>query len=204
VLRSECTGTSVTLWTKDLHYKSLVLQRPWIRSLLVLHLEICQQSRLWECGNPAGISKECGKHGKPVSWLSMLSILCHFHGLLWKRASHNQNPAEAVLSTRTVPRTASMSALAMTHKSRRISGHKPVSAPSTPGSSASFANRALLSVRIRETLLKPLLVNALASRETFAAPERRLSTYVNCRSERHQLATALTAIPYRARRSQTC
>jgi hypothetical protein len=99
---SECTGTSVTLWTGDLHYKSLVLQRPWIRSLLVLHLEICQQSRLWECGNPAGISKECGKGGKPVSWLSMLSTLCHFHGLLWKRASHNQNPAEALLSTGTV------------------------------------------------------------------------------------------------------
>jgi hypothetical protein len=79
----------------------------------------------------------------------------------------------------------SVSALAMAHKSRRISGHKPVSAPSTPGSSASFANRALLLVRIRETLLKPLLVNALASRDTFAAPERRLSTYVDCRSEHH-------------------
>jgi hypothetical protein len=26
----------------------------------------------------------------------MLSILCHFHGLLWKRASHNQNPAKGV------------------------------------------------------------------------------------------------------------
>ena len=38
-------------------------------------------SRPWECGNLAGISKECGKGGKPVSWLSMLSILCHFHGL---------------------------------------------------------------------------------------------------------------------------
>jgi hypothetical protein len=34
-------------------------------------------------GNPEGISKECGKDGKPASWLSMLSILCHFHGLLW-------------------------------------------------------------------------------------------------------------------------
>jgi hypothetical protein len=89
-LRGECTGTSVTLWTGDLHYNPLVLQRPWVRSLLVLHLEICQQSRLWECGNPAGISKECGKRGKPASWLSTLSILCHFHGLLWKRASHNQ------------------------------------------------------------------------------------------------------------------
>jgi hypothetical protein len=38
--------------------------------------------RPWECGNPEGISKECGKDGKPALWLSMLSILCHFHGLL--------------------------------------------------------------------------------------------------------------------------
>ena len=36
-------------------------------------------------GNPEGISKECGKGGKPASWLSMLSILCHFHGLLLAR-----------------------------------------------------------------------------------------------------------------------
>nr|WP_260739569.1 DUF763 domain-containing protein [Edaphobacter lichenicola] len=39
-------------------------------------------SRLWECGNPEGISKECGKGGKPASLLSTLPILCHFHGLL--------------------------------------------------------------------------------------------------------------------------
>ena len=39
-----------------------------------------QSSRTWECGNPEGISKE---GGKPASWLSMLSILCHFHGLLF-------------------------------------------------------------------------------------------------------------------------
>ena len=42
-----------------------------------------QSSRPWECGNPEGISKECGKGGKPASWLYMLSILCHFHGLLF-------------------------------------------------------------------------------------------------------------------------
>src|SRR5450631_2070217 len=36
-------------------------------------------------GNPEGISKECGKGGKPASWLSMLSMLCHFHGLLFAR-----------------------------------------------------------------------------------------------------------------------
>ena len=33
---------------------------------------------------PEGISKECGKGGKPALWLSMLSTLCHFHGLLWR------------------------------------------------------------------------------------------------------------------------
>ena len=44
-----------------------------------------QSSRPWECGNPEGISKKCGKGGKPASWLSTLSILCHFHGLLFGR-----------------------------------------------------------------------------------------------------------------------
>jgi hypothetical protein len=44
-----------------------------------------QSSRPWECGNPEGISKECGKGGKPALWLSMLSTLCHFHGLLLSR-----------------------------------------------------------------------------------------------------------------------
>jgi hypothetical protein len=68
------------------------LQPPCRRNALDsvhLHYEQCQQSRPWECGNPEGISKECGKGGKPASWLSMLSILCHFHGLLWKRVSQN-------------------------------------------------------------------------------------------------------------------
>jgi hypothetical protein len=54
-------------------------------------LDISQQSRSWECGNPKGISKERGKGGKPASWLSMLSILCHFHGLLWKRALESRS-----------------------------------------------------------------------------------------------------------------
>src|SRR5271155_1679829 len=44
-----------------------------------------QSSRPWECGNPEGISKECWKGGNPASWLSMLSILCHFHDLLFAR-----------------------------------------------------------------------------------------------------------------------
>jgi transposase len=43
--------------------------------------------RPWECGNPEGISKECRKGGKPASWLSMLSIFCHFHGLLSRYGS---------------------------------------------------------------------------------------------------------------------
>ena len=42
---------------------------------------------MWES---EGISKECGEGGKPASWLSMLSmlsILCHFHGLHFARAT---------------------------------------------------------------------------------------------------------------------
>jgi hypothetical protein len=37
-----------------------------------------QSPRPRKSGNPEGISKECGKGGKPALWLSMLS---HFHGL---------------------------------------------------------------------------------------------------------------------------
>lgn len=37
--------------------------------------------------NPEGISKESGKGGKPALWLSMLSTLCHFHGLLFRGAA---------------------------------------------------------------------------------------------------------------------
>ena len=90
-------------------YNPLEVQRPCIRSLLLLHLEKCQL-RPWECGNSEGISKECGKGGKPDSWLSTLSILCHFHGLLWKRASHNHNHRKGpVLGTVLLVRTASIS-----------------------------------------------------------------------------------------------
>jgi hypothetical protein len=46
-----------------------------------------QQTSNTECGNPEGISKECGTGGEPVFWLSMLSILCHFHGPLWNGVS---------------------------------------------------------------------------------------------------------------------
>src|SRR5260370_29566344 len=34
-------------------------------------------------GIPAGISKGCGKGGKPALWLSMLSTPRHFHGLFF-------------------------------------------------------------------------------------------------------------------------
>jgi hypothetical protein len=53
-----------------------------IRYCLPLLLKKTQPQRLWEWGNPIGISKECGKSGKPALGLSMLSILCHFHSLL--------------------------------------------------------------------------------------------------------------------------
>jgi len=45
--RDECTGTSVTLWTGDMRYKSLAELRACI--------EVVAE----------GISKECGKGGKP-------------------------------------------------------------------------------------------------------------------------------------------
>jgi hypothetical protein len=60
---------------------------------IALHVE--QAADHSSSGNPEGISKECGKSGKPASRLSMLSILCHFHGLLWKRVqnhNHRENP----------------------------------------------------------------------------------------------------------------
>jgi len=52
-------------------------------------------------GNPEGISKECGKGGKPASWLSTLSILCHFHGLLFAQG----DARISATSTRAMGRT---------------------------------------------------------------------------------------------------
>lgn len=37
-------------------------------------------------GIPAGISKGCGKGGKPALWLSMLSTPRHFHGCFWVKS----------------------------------------------------------------------------------------------------------------------
>jgi hypothetical protein len=50
---------------------------------------------MWES---KGISKECGKGGKPASWLSMLSILCHFHGLLFARHWVNRHATQRYAS----------------------------------------------------------------------------------------------------------
>jgi hypothetical protein len=68
-------------------------------SLTAGFFEICQQLRPWECGNPEEISKECALGGKPTYSLSMLSILCHFHGPLWKRVSQNHNHRIDLLAT---------------------------------------------------------------------------------------------------------
>lgn len=54
---------------------------------LPLLFEIPKQSRLGECGNPEGISTECGKGGKPRSRIFPLPTLCHLHGLFWQFAS---------------------------------------------------------------------------------------------------------------------
>ena len=78
----------------------LRFKRPRIRSLMLLQLQICRQPRPWECGNTEGISKECGKGEKPASWLSMLSILCHFHGLLWKRVLQSHDHREGAFRNR--------------------------------------------------------------------------------------------------------
>jgi hypothetical protein len=88
-------GTSVT---SPLRWKG---RKSGFRAfLLLLTLDTCPQSRPWECGNPKGISKECGKGGKPASWLSILSIFCHFHGLLWNACSKSgvtENPVSREL-----------------------------------------------------------------------------------------------------------
>ena len=85
-----------------------------------------QSSRPWECGNPKGISKECGKGGKPASRLSMLSILCHFHGLLFARRCWMNGYATQRKSPHP-PRNAyrdqlSVSALAILRQARIIRG----------------------------------------------------------------------------------
>ena len=66
--------------TSPLRCKGFRIVRCFLISLLLLNKP--QPQRLWKWGNPAGISKECGKGGKPALRLSMLSTLCHFHSLL--------------------------------------------------------------------------------------------------------------------------
>jgi hypothetical protein len=48
-------------------------------------------------GIPAGISKGCGKGGKPALWLSMLSIPRHFHGLFLPDLRFNYPAPEPVI-----------------------------------------------------------------------------------------------------------
>ena len=96
-------GTSVT---SPLRWKG---RKSGFRAfLLSLTLDTCPQSRPWECGNPKGISKECGKGGKPASWLSILSIFCHFHGLLWNACSKSEvaeNPVLQAINSSSVAAT---------------------------------------------------------------------------------------------------
>src|SRR5258708_27515498 len=78
----ECTGHALRCGPET--SVTSPLRRLWFE--LSGHEKIyIQSSRPWECGNHEGISKECGEGGKPASWLSVLSILCHFHGLLFVR-----------------------------------------------------------------------------------------------------------------------
>ena len=46
-----------------------------------LQVHDSRRSSRGNVGIPAGISKGCGKGGKPALWLSILSIPRHFHGL---------------------------------------------------------------------------------------------------------------------------
>jgi len=85
-LRSECTGTSVTSWTGDIRYKYLArLGRRFAAFVLVLALVVKTLARRrgrWNVAIPKGFPKSVGRVGSRALWLSMLSTLCHFHGLL--------------------------------------------------------------------------------------------------------------------------
>jgi hypothetical protein len=48
-------------------------------------------------GIPAGISKGCGKGGKPASWLSMLSTPRHFHGLFLDKSRFSASSELSIL-----------------------------------------------------------------------------------------------------------
>ena len=54
-------------------------------------------------GIPAGISKGCGKGGKSASWLSMLSIPRHFHGLLFAKSRILASVEASILRQATAP-----------------------------------------------------------------------------------------------------
>src|SRR6266478_4386576 len=89
----ECAGTSVKHWTGDIRYKSLAMVETKVLDVAIASKYLISSSRPWECGNPEGISKECGKGGKSALWLSMLSILCHFHALFFARCWINRYAA---------------------------------------------------------------------------------------------------------------
>jgi hypothetical protein len=55
------------------------------RALPVFKFIIVVVEAVGMCEIPAGISKGCGKGGKPALWLSMLSIPRHFHGSFLSR-----------------------------------------------------------------------------------------------------------------------
>ena len=48
-------------------------------------------------GIPAGISKGCGKGGKPALWLSMPSIPRHFHGLFLDKSRFSASSELSIL-----------------------------------------------------------------------------------------------------------
>jgi hypothetical protein len=48
-----------------------------------------QSSRQWECGNPEGISKECGKEGWEAGFMAFHAFhTLSIHGLLFARQMH--------------------------------------------------------------------------------------------------------------------
>ena len=79
-------STCVTKQTKDIRYKCLArVNRRYSNFVLVLVLVLKTSTRRRGRGNvviPKGFPKSMGRGGSRALWLSMLSILCHFHGLL--------------------------------------------------------------------------------------------------------------------------
>ena len=109
-----------------------------------------QSSRPWECGNPEGISKECGKGGKPASWLS---ILCHFHGLFCPATQINKLRHLAQYTAPTT--TAYRDRLSMSSIKRDV---KEKGSPSTGPETIFVSRSSPLPVRVRLDSLEKLVV----------------------------------------------